>query len=606
MKTIIIGGGNGCKEILSLSHQEFLKQLNLNIVAVVDIEPNAPGIKYASELGIKTYTSWEEATKENDYEMIIELTGSEFFLNQLYKKITPGIRLIDHRMAHVFWDLIDAQLDRDRQYDEVVKLQNDLRKEQKFLQDIFDSYTDLAVIIDFDRRIVRANQKFYEFTKTSAEEAVGKSCCDVLRNTTLCDQSLLQKKLFEDTIKTGRSIVNIIQENEPNEIHWEVTRSPIKSESSEIENIMIVWHRITERVRLSREIQSAENKFKSFIDSALDWISIKDLDGRYIIVNPVVAKAYNMTPEDFAGKYPKDILDVGLADNISKHDMEVINSGVGKSFREDIVVNGQTRHFQFERFPLKDWNGNIIGVCAIGRDITKEIILQNQLIHSEKLAALGKLAAGVAHEINNPLTGILSYSEDLLQNQSCCDEVADDLKVIIRETLRCRDIVRNLLDFSRQDRPSLEKNDVNNIVNMTLDLLKKLPQFKNIQIKPKLSSNVPLVLADLKQIEQVILNLFINAAEAMKYTGIINIKTVYDESKEMALIEVEDSGPGIPDSMISKIFEPFFSTKNTSGLGLAVCRGIIERHNGKLSVRMSFTGGAVFTVSLPVIKDNYT
>jgi len=509
-------------------------------------------------------------------------------------------------MAHVFWDLIDAQLDRDIQYDEVVKLKNELRKEQKFLQDIFDSYTDLAVIIDFDRKIVRANQKFYEFTNTTADEAVGQSCCDLLRDTTLCNQSEIQKKLFEDTIKLGQSVFNIVETNEPNEIHWEVTRSPIKSENSDIEHIMIIWHRITERVRLSREIQRAENKFKSFIDSAVDWISIKDMEGKYIIVNPVVAKAYKKKPDDFIGKYPNEILDEGIADVISVHDNDVISSGVGKTFREDIVIDEQTRHFQFERFPLKDWNGNIIGVCAIGRDITKEIILQNQLIHSEKLAALGKLAAGVAHEINNPLTGILAYSEDMLQNESCCQEAADDLKVIIRETLRCRDIVRNLLDFSRQDRPSLEKNNVNDIVNMALDLLKKLPQFKNVQIKPQLSVNIPAVLADLKQIEQVILNLFINAAEAMKYSGFINIKTGFDKDTEMALIEVEDSGPGIPDTMITKIFEPFFSTKSTSGLGLAVCRGIIERHNGRLSVKMSYTGGAVFTVSLPIIKDYKT
>jgi PAS domain S-box-containing protein len=600
MKTIIIGGGHGCRDILALSHQAFIRELELETVAVVDSHDDAPGMVFAREHGIATYNSWEEAASEVDYELIIELTGSDELLNDLYKRLPPGIRLIDHKMAHIFWDLINAREEKKKQLEEVVKLETALSKEKKFLQDVFDSFNDLAVVIDLNRRIVRANDKFYEYTRSSADKSVGKICCDLLAGSSLCNQSEEYLSYYEKVSKIAKPITSVIITDEFDEAHWEVTRTPIKSESGSIEYIMIVWHRITERVKLTREIQMAEEKFRSFINSAQDWISIKDLEGRYVIVNPVVAKAYNKKPEDFLGKFAHEMLPPEMIPTVLKHDKEVLELKEQKMYREEVVFDNKVHHFQIVRFPLNDWNGKIIGTCAIGRDISNEILLQEQLVHSEKLAALGKLAAGVAHEINNPLTGILAFSEDLLENENCQGDVKEDVDVIIRETLRCRDIVKHLLDFARQDTPTLEKGNINDTILHSLDLVKKLPQFRNIIIQKELQNDIPELNADLKQIEQVLLNLFINAADAMNYKGKIFIRSRFNSLKDMAVIEVEDTGKGIPDSFIGKIFEPFFSTKNTSGLGLAVCKGIIDRHNGELTAGRSHSGGAVFTIKLPV------
>ncbi|MFN3781908.1 MAG: sensor histidine kinase, partial [Candidatus Kapaibacteriota bacterium] len=211
----------------------------------------------------------------------------------------------------------------------------------------------------------------------------------------------------------------------------------------------------------------------------------------------------------------------------------------------------------------------------------------------------GKLAAGVAHEINNPLTGILSYAESISEELDKDHPLQEDIAIIIRETLRCRDIVRNLLDFAKQYTPKFEVVDPNVIIQQSLDLVRRLPQFKDIEIIVNLSEKIPKIKADVKQIQQVLLNFLINAADAMKYKGEIIITSEYYRQQKKCIISVEDSGPGIPENLMDKIFEPFFSTKSTSGLGLAVSWGIIERHHGTIEVDTASSGGAIFKIVLP-------
>ncbi len=175
----------------------------------------------------------------------------------------------------------------------------------------------------------------------------------------------------------------------------------------------------------------------------------------------------------------------------------------------------------------------------------------------------------------------------------------EDIAIIIRETLRCRDIVRNLLDFAKQSTPKFEIVNPNSIIKQSLDLISRLPQFKDIEIEVLLDEKVPQIKADAKQIQQVILNFLINAADAMKYKGKITISTEYYRQQKKCIISVEDTGPGIPENLMDKIFEPFFSTKSTSGLGLAVSWGIIERHHGTIEVDTAPSGGAIFRILLP-------
>ncbi len=599
MKTVIIGGGKGCQALLDLAKGAFLKELTLDIECVMDLDPGAPGMATAREHGIRTTTDMESAFSLDGLEIVIELTGKDAVLNEIQRRLPKGAKLIDHTFAHVFWDLVNAQAAQKRQLDEKTELERKLEKERRYIQSLFDSIPDLVIVLDRDKTVLRTNARFTEFTGISSSEAAGKKCYEVFKNTALAIDCLSTSCPFEKVFSTGVAGNFVHQAVSPEEAFWEVAQTPIKNEEGEIEKIVETWHRITEKVMLRREIEHAEERFRRFIDAANDHINIKDLEGRYVVVNEATAKAYNRKQEDFIGKKAEEILPRGIAMIVNHHDQEVIRRNRHFTYEEVFDIEGRDRHFHTVRFPLPDYKGDPIGVCTIARDISMRKQLQDQLVQSAKLAAVGKLAAGVAHEINNPLTGILAFSDDMLDEVDEDHVFHKDLQVIIRETLRCREIVRNLLDFARQDAPQFEEIHLDDIVEQTLSLVERLPRFKDIVIEKNPGAGVPKVQVDPRQIQQVVLNLMLNAVDAMENKGKIILTTEYDRKHDQCIILVEDTGPGIPENLIDKVFEPFFSSKGTSGLGLAVSWGIVERHRGVIEVDTAESGGAIFRIILP-------
>ena len=233
---------------------------------------------------------------------------------------------------------------------------------------------------------------------------------------------------------------------------------------------------------------------------------------------------------------------------------------------------------------------------------TKELReMQDYLVQSEKLASLGKMAAGVAHEINNPLTSILINAHLLLEKTEKNKAFHENLKLIADETSRCTNIVRGLLEFSRQNPPQKTYSNINDIINRTLQLLENQASFQNIRIIRKLDKNLPQIMADKDKIKQVFWNLMLNASEAMPNGGALTLVSQFSKDKKYIEIEFIDTGVGIPKESISKLFDPFFTTKGGgTGLGLAVSYGIIEQHKGKIEVKSEQGQGSVFTISLPV------
>jgi len=233
---------------------------------------------------------------------------------------------------------------------------------------------------------------------------------------------------------------------------------------------------------------------------------------------------------------------------------------------------------------------------------TKELReMQDYLIQSEKLASLGKMSAGVAHEINNPLTSILINTHLMLEKLEKNHAFHEYLSLIADETTRCTNIVKGLLEFSRQSPPQKAYTDINEIINRTLQLLENQTSFQNISIIKKLNQNLPQIRVDKDKVEQVFWNLMINASEAMPGGGTLNISSQFSTDKKYIEIEFIDTGKGIPKVNINKLFDPFFTTKSSgTGLGLAVSYGIIEQHQGKIEVKSELGQGSVFTISLPI------
>ena len=235
---------------------------------------------------------------------------------------------------------------------------------------------------------------------------------------------------------------------------------------------------------------------------------------------------------------------------------------------------------------------------------------QSQLYQSNKMASVGQLAAGIAHEINNPLTGILTFSSLLLNQPDQDPAVHEDLETIVQETKRCRDIVKGLLDFSRQVPPRKTNSDFNKIVNQALALVDHELDVANIQVTRGLLEELPTVRVDANQMIQVLINLLVNAAHAIgtKKGGEIFVGTDLRKIDRSPHIEVKvaDNGCGIPNKNLQKIFEPFFTTRDTggTGLGLAVIWGIVEEHGGTISVDSQPNRGTTFTIRLPATESS--
>ncbi len=228
---------------------------------------------------------------------------------------------------------------------------------------------------------------------------------------------------------------------------------------------------------------------------------------------------------------------------------------------------------------------------------------QSQLVQAEKMSALGLLVSGVAHELNNPLAGVVGYSQ-LLLKYDAGEKVSRGLEKINREAERCKKIVQNLQTFARKHKPQKDYVGINGILEGTLELRSYQLKVDNIKVTTELEPDLPRTMADFHQLQQVFLNIIINAHQAMAGQGRPGCLALRSRRRGGEIVvEIEDTGPGIPAEHLGRIFDPFFTTKEVgqgTGLGLSICYGIIEEHKGRIAVRNSPSGGAVFTVELPV------
>lgn len=233
--------------------------------------------------------------------------------------------------------------------------------------------------------------------------------------------------------------------------------------------------------------------------------------------------------------------------------------------------------------------------------------IHSTLLRSEKMASIGKLAATVAHEINNPLFGILTYARLVLRELQRRDvpnreEMAEQLQIIERESKRCGDLVKNLLTFSRQAPSHREPNDLNTVVDRAVLLVKHKLEMQNIELVETLAPDLPPVACDANQIQQVILVLLVNASEAMPKGGQVEVSTEFEASGGHGVVRVRDNGSGIPADVLPRVFDPFFTTKEDqlrTGLGLAVAHSIVEQHAGEISVSSTPGVGTEFRITLP-------
>jgi len=359
-------------------------------------------------------------------------------------------------------------------------------------------------------------------------------------------------------------------------------------------------------LNVQKELINTQRFLRTVLDSIQEDILVISPEYKILRVNAPLLKKLKRPKEDIIGKHCYEVLHRedspgGPPEGICPVSEAIKTGKLHHARHTHFDKNGKAFHHAVSAYPVVE-DGRVSFIVEISRDVTQEIKTQEMFLQQEKLGSVGKLAAGVAHEINNPLTAVLTNSMLLLEELTEDDSMYEDLKAIADETLRCREIVRGLLEFARQEAPAKVESDLNTIVASMVSLVRKQFSFKNIMIEQSLADNLPVVKLDRDQFQQVIVNILINAMEAIERDGEIQVETSYDKRWRNIVLRIKDSGRGIPEDIRLKLFDPFFTTKDTgTGLGLSISHGIVERHGGTISLESQVGQGTTFTITLPVV-----
>ena len=293
---------------------------------------------------------------------------------------------------------------------------------------------------------------------------------------------------------------------------------------------------------------------------------------------------------------------VGATRNIiaGRFDREVRSDSPGEIALLAQSFNAMLKSLRQMRSDLEEWGRTLEEKV---KERTEELVaMQGRVAQSERLASLGMLAAGVAHEVNNPLGGILALTALTVEDMPKDDSNRENLEEVIRQTERCRDIVKGLLQFSRQSKGNTEEVDLNKVLKDTLALVGRQASFFNVNVTCYLDPDLPSIMADRSQFQQVFLNLLLNAVQAMEERGAVTIRTRYQHAENSVEVAISDTGRGIPAEQVDRIFDPFFTTKENgqgTGLGLSIAYGIVTTHGGRISVQSQVGKGSTFTIRMP-------
>jgi PAS domain S-box-containing protein len=372
--------------------------------------------------------------------------------------------------------------------------------------------------------------------------------------------------------------------------------------------------------KLMRELEQERNLLRALLDNAPDAIHFKDADFRFIRVNQAQAEILGLNdPAAAIGKTEADFRSPEQAEASHRDELDILTSGQPLLDKTEQVApaSGPARWFSTTKAPIQDREGRIVGTLGIARDVTERKRLEQQLLQAQKMEAVGGLAGGIAHDFNNMLTSIMGFAELALRKEPLPAPVGECLAEINKQGERAAGLVGQLLAFSR--RAVTEKQPLNLLVflkELRKLLERTLPE--TIAVQLKVPSQIALVKADLTQLQQVVLNLCLNASHAMPEGGQLHLRLAevdldaaycqqypYARPGRYVCLSVQDTGVGMPPEVQARIFEPFFTTKEAgagTGLGLAMVYGIVKAHDGHINVYSEVGQGSEFKVYLPAIE----
>ena len=393
------------------------------------------------------------------------------------------------------------------------------------------------------------------------------------------------EEIFYDIIDKKRRNVRAF-DHETAQLFWELSRISALQEKTneELAKTKSLYHVVTNEL-LEEDVMIISPNYQ------------------IIDINETLAKKLGLEPSDLIGRYCYEVShNQDVPCEGKEHPCPLVQTLETKKSSKTTHIHhdsdNKELHYSISCYPIFD-AGKIAGVLEISRDITRDIDIQKIMMQQEKLASIGQLAAGVAQEINNPMTTILTTAMLMQEEIDPEDPNYEELQTIADETLRCRKIVNSLLSFARQTKPQKKKWDVNDIILDAVALTRKQAAFKDVSLKHDLAQNIPRLWVDKDQMQQAFINLALNAIEATDAGGKVTFSSRFVEEDKMVSVSISDTGKGIQEKDLGRIFEPFFTTKeNGTGLGMAITHGLVEQNGGTIEVKSQLGEGTTFEIRL--------
>ncbi len=534
--------------------------------------------------------------------LLDEATGDVVYARAFVRDVTERKILQQHIDRHT------VQLEQ-----EVAIQTRQLSESEKRYRVLFDRSADSIFMVDPAGIVVAVNEREQEVLGYAQAELLARPILKIVPDSCAATVRRALETVVSDAEKVLAAEVEIFDARRTvRAVEMDVIRV---GEGATL-LVMVQLRDITERKRLeeqlqrysegleakvqdrTREIQETQKYLESLLENANDVIYTLDRDQCFTYVNSKVEN-WGYRKNDLLGR---PFLTLVAKRHRGRRLKDILEMDVKQEYEVEVISQtGELRSVLVSVSPLDSARHGVIGVLGIARDITDRKVMEQQFRNTERLVSVGKLAAGVAHEINNPLGGILNCLSNIRRGMLSPDRQEEYFMYMEDGLRRAQKIIRQLLDFSQQQEPEFSMNDVRGLVDRVLALTNHAIDQKGLQLHEAVEGDVPPVFVDPQMIEQVLTNLILNAVQATDAGGaiILRIRTVHDRCE----IDVADTGPGIPPEVRPHIFDPFFTTKGTgegTGLGLSVSLGIVERHGGRLTVESEVGKGTVFTMSLPL------
>jgi two-component system NtrC family sensor kinase len=476
---------------------------------------------------------------------------------------------------------------------------------------VFDSLSFPTLIMKPDKSILTANQVFLERRSLDVEQIVGKKCHEIFYGEKVCPNEVCPlKKVISE--KKGQSIIRRTHSLTGKQIWEDRVFSPILDEDGNVDYIMESVRDVTRLKNLEITLKEAEAFLEKIIYASPIAIVVADGYANILLMNPAAEDLFGYSQREAITRIAvENLYPAGTAKGIMKQLRSGKKGGRGKLLSTHTIIlnaDGQEVPVELNASIIYEDDSEVATV-GIYKDLRPIIAIEeklkkanSQIVQSEKMASLGKLAAGVAHEINNPLTGILLYANIVLEGLDANDTYRKKLQNVVEDANRCSEIVKNLLAYSRQTNPTKTTLAMNALVDDSLALIRDQKLFMHVKLQRSFAPQEMCIQVDKNQMAQVIINLVMNGVDAMDKKGVLTLRTYRNEKNHKICLEIADTGCGISKENLLKIFDPFFTTKalgQGTGLGLSTVYGIIKENHGDISVKKTSSQGTTFLIQFP-------